>query len=129
MPRFEKGGPTNREVLAAADRPLAPSLLRVSRLRLFGKIAHAGPNTLIAVLQEELRVSKNSWLHEIPRDLEWLRSAHFKFEGFPLPSLGARQWLAEISRSQSAWKRTLREALLAPVARLKKDIKAMAWEI
>eukprot|EP00959_Pyramimonas_sp_CCMP1952_P387421 8119128-Pyramimonas_sp.AAC.1 len=38
-------------------------------------------------------------------------------------------WVKEVMRSPTAWKRTLREALNASVDRLKRDVKARAWEI
>eukprot|EP00959_Pyramimonas_sp_CCMP1952_P214127 4480231-Pyramimonas_sp.AAC.1 len=87
MPRFEKGGPTDKAALAAAERPLASSLLRVSRLRLFCQVLHGGPAPLRAIIQEEFRVSKSSWLQEVLGDLDWLRCAHFKYADFSLLSL------------------------------------------
>ena len=128
MPRYEAGGPSDLAVLARAGRPTVATIVRVSRLRLFGQLLASAPSPLLALLNAEFHVSRTSWLHTIWDDLLWLRSSHPRFKDFGLPSADLAPWLAEIRKSPGGWKRALRAAILASVSRLQRDVQAARWQ-
>eukprot|EP00438_Fugacium_kawagutii_P009630 Skav214979 [mRNA] locus=scaffold508:16719:20498:- [translate_table: standard] len=96
---------TNEQVWASLSAPPIRDMLRVARIRHFGKLMQDGPAILKSALWHQFTAASHSWLGMVTEDLEWLQQRFISLQTLPPPKEDLHAWMQAASASPARWKK------------------------
>eukprot|EP00438_Fugacium_kawagutii_P009600 Skav222518 [mRNA] locus=scaffold2265:339374:341617:- [translate_table: standard] len=125
--RRDQAHTTDRDIWTELEAPRVCDLLRIARLRHFGKIVSDAPDLLKAVLWDQYVKEPNSWYRMLHADLAWLQQRFRSLRQMPSPDEHLQDWMHFARARPKRWRSLCTTALRKAILQNKIENQIEQW--